>query len=129
MGCQPQKFVLLHPAAYNPADLKTPLGESSGFIHNHSSGTCKLFEEHSPLYQNSVTAAAPDGGKESKRDPDYQCTRAADYQKCQSTVKPLKPVSRTGKYLKIQRRQQSNRQGAVADKRCVAAGKAGYKFF
>ena len=106
------------------------LGQSTGLVKYDVFCLGQSLQIVGAFDQDTCVAGPADSGKETQRDTDHKCTRAADYKEGQCTVDPLAPHCRIVKDHKVyNRRQDCKCERTVADCRGIIAGKFGDKVF
>ena len=111
------------------SDLKCTLRQGAGLIEHHNAGACQLFQIGRTLDEDAAGGSAADAAEEAQRDGDDQRTGAADDKEGQSAVDPIAKAGGLSHKQQHHRRQESQRQCAVADGGGVHPGKAGDKVF
>ncbi len=104
---------------------KAALRQGAGLIEYDHPGTCQLFQIGRAFDEDAAGARAADAPKEAQRDRDDQRTRAGDDEEGQCTVDPVAKAGGLAEHQKHQRRQECQRQSAVAHRRGIDPRKAG----
>ena len=109
--------------------FKGALRQGAGLIEHHNAGACQLFQIGRTLDEDAAGGSTADTAEEAQRDGDDQRARAADDKEGQSAVDPVAKAGGLSHEQQHHRRQESQRQCAVADGGGVHPGKAGDKVF
>ena len=112
-------------AGVDARDLKGALGQGAGLIKHHDAGAGQLFQIGGALDEDAAGGSAADAAEEAQRDGDDQRAGAADDQEGQGAVDPVAKAGGLAHEQQHDRRQNGQRQCAVADGGGVDAGKAG----
>ena len=110
-------------------DLKGALRQGAGLIEHHNAGVCQLFQIGRAFDEDAAGGSTADAAEKAQRDGDDQRTGAADDKEGQSAVDPIVKAGGLSHEQQHHRRQESQRQCAVADSGGVHPGKAGDKVF
>ena len=121
-----QQLLVLHLAVVHAADLKHALRQRAGLVKNNRLSLRQGFQIVGALDQHAFLAGAADAGEEAERNADDQRAGAGDDQERQRAVDPLAPLRGSCPVQQPhERRQDRQRQRAVADGRRVDAGEFG----
>ena len=118
-----EKLFLLHRAVVNGADLKHAFRQRAGLIEDDGLDLRECFQIVGALDQHAFLACPADAGKEAQGDAHNERARAAGNKECKRPVNPLLPFSAAAHRKARHRRNNCQRQRAVADSGGIDAGK------
>ena len=122
-----QQLLLVHVAVVYRRHLEHALGQRAGLVEHHRLYLGQRLQIVGALDQDALMAGAADTGEEAQGNADHQRARAAGHQERQRTVYPLLPLAVHAAHQPDHRRDNSQRQRAVAYHRRVNAGELGDK--
>ena len=106
-------------------DLEGTLGQGAGLIEDDDAGIGQLFQIGRALDEDAAGGSAADAAEEAQRDGDDQRAGAGDDEEGQGAVDPVAEAGGLAHQQQDHRREEGQRQCAVADSGGVDAGKAG----
>ncbi len=120
-----QQLALVHVAVVYRRHLEHALGQRAGLVEYHRLYLGQRLQIVGALDEDALMAGAADTGEEAQGNADHQRARAAGHQERQRTVYPLLPLAVHAAHQPDHRRQDRQRQRAVAHHRRVNAGELG----
>ena len=120
-----KQLVVLHRAVVHARDLEHALRERAGLVEDDDLGLGQGLEIVRALDEDALVSCAAETREEAQRDADDQRAGAGDDKERERAVDPHAPRGGTAHQKVDERRQNGQRQRAVAHGGGVDAGKAG----